>query len=164
VPPLKTLLSKKLLNAERVAVLGVGSELRGDDAAGLLVVKALAAKGLKKKSIAKFKVFLGATAPENLSGEIRAYKPTHIIIVDAVEAGSKPGEAFLVDLEKISNASFCTHNLPINILVDYLQNSLKCQVLLLGIRPKKITFGSKPSLEVLRSAKSLAVLITQILS
>ena len=39
---LKVLLKDKLNKARRIALLGVGSEFRGDDVAGILVAKSLA--------------------------------------------------------------------------------------------------------------------------
>ena len=47
---LKTVLKNSLRNAVRVAVLGVGSELKGDDKAGMLVAADLE-KNLKKDGL-----------------------------------------------------------------------------------------------------------------
>ncbi len=92
MPNLKTILKNKLKGAKKIAVLGVGSSLKSDDAAGLLV-----AEELKKIKNPKLKVFFGSTAPENLTGEIIKYKPTHIIIVDSVDMDQKPGSILLID-------------------------------------------------------------------
>ena len=82
---LTTELKNRLKAAKRIAVLGVGSELRGDDVAGMLVA------GAVQKKSKKIRVFLGATAPENLTGEIIKFKPTHLIIVDTADIKEKPG-------------------------------------------------------------------------
>ena len=155
---LKTILEKKLKNAKKIAVLGIGSELRADDAAGFLV-----AEELKKIKDSKLKVFLGSTAPENLTGEIIRYKPTHIIIIDSVDTDQKPGFILLVDPEEVGGVSFSSHMLPIKMIVDYLLESLKCEIIIIGIQPKILTFGETISKEVKKSAKQISDIIKQIL-
>ncbi|MDP2941459.1 MAG: hydrogenase maturation peptidase HycI [Candidatus Omnitrophota bacterium] len=155
---LKTALKKQLKGAKRVAVLAVGSELRGDDAAGMLV-----AEGLKYFAGKKLRVFLGATAPENLSGEIRRFMPTHVLIVDAADLGKKAGAISLISPQEAGGISFSTHQLPLKFLADYLQETLGCAVLLIGIQPKKITFGAPPSPAVRKSAKLVSDTIKEII-
>jgi hydrogenase 3 maturation protease len=158
MPNLKTLLKKKLKGAEKIAVLGVGSVLRNDDAAGLLV-----ADQLKKIKNPKLKVFLGSTAPENLTGEIIKYKPTHIAIVDSVDMDQKPGSIMLIEPQVVEGVSFSTHMLPVKMIVDYFLESLKCEIIIIGIQPKSLEFGGTVSDEVKKSAKQIADTIRQIL-
>ena len=140
---------KKILDgAKRIAILGVGSELRGDDAAGLLVVEKLAKKISGKRTV---RFFFGGTAPENLSGQIKQYKPTHILIVDAADLGKKPGQIQLFQPQEVKGVSFCTHQLPLSIFADYMAQSLGCRVNIVGIQPKQLSFMHKPSKEVTAS-------------
>jgi hydrogenase 3 maturation protease len=155
---LKTQLKKKLKDAKKIAVLGIGSELRADDAAGLLV-----AEELKKIKNLKLKVFLGSTAPENFTGEIIKYKPTHVIIVDSVDTDKKPGFILLIDPVDVGGISFSTHMLPVKMLVDYLLASLKCEIIIIGIQPKILSFGEIVSEEVKESARQVSDVIRQIL-
>lgn len=155
---LKATLKKKLKGAKKIAVLGVGSSLKGDDAAGLLV-----AEELKKIKNPKLKVFIGSTAPENLTGEIIKYRPTNIIIVDSVDADQKPGSIFLINSREVDGVSFSTHMLPVKMIVDYFLESLKCEVIIIGIQPKSLEFGETVSGEVKKSAKQIADAILQIL-
>ena len=155
---LKTILEKKLKNAKKIAVLGIGSELRADDAAGFLV-----AEELKKIKDSKLKVFLGSTAPENLTGEIIRYKPTHIIIIDSADTDQKPGFILLISPEEVGGVSFSSHMLPVKMIVDYLIESLKCEIIIIGIQPKILTFGETISKEVKKSAKQISNVIRQIL-
>ena len=83
MPNLEKFLKNRLKEASRVAILAIGSEFRGDDAAGLLVAENL--KKLLKVSSRKFKVFIGATAPENLTGDIKRFNPSHILLVDSID-------------------------------------------------------------------------------
>jgi len=158
MPNLKTILKKKLEHAKKIAVLGIGSELRADDAAGLLV-----AEELKKIKNSKIKVFLGSTAPENLTGEVIKYKPTHIIIIDSADADQKPGSILLVNPEEVGGVSFSSHMLPVKMIVDYLLESLKCEIIIIGIQPKILTFGETISKEVKKSIKQVSDVIRQVL-
>jgi len=143
---LKAQLTNKLKGAKSVVILGVGSELRSDDAAGILAAKALAKKIKKGKPTVN--VLLGETAPENLTGEIKKLKPTHLIIIDAADISKKSGEVLLFNEKDIKGVSFCTHQLPMTIMIDYLKNYIDCNILIIGIQPKNLKVGNNLSKEV----------------
>jgi hydrogenase 3 maturation protease len=157
------ILKQKLENAKRVAVLGVGSELRGDDVVGLLAAQQIA-KNTKGKSITpQLQVFIGETAPENLTGEIKNFQPTHLIIIDAAELNKEPGHIEIMEPETIGGTSFCTHSLPLKVIIGYLLESFKFQAIIIGIQPKTLTFGAQPTKEVVAAAEKLADTITTLL-
>ncbi|MFA6079333.1 MAG: hydrogenase 3 maturation endopeptidase HyCI [Candidatus Omnitrophota bacterium] len=142
---LKKALKARLEGAERIALLGIGSEFRGDDASGVIVAAELEKSFKKIKRLPTFKVFIGATAPENLTGEIKKFEPTHLMIVDTVEMKEKPGTILLLDPEEVGGGvSFSTHKLPAKILVEYFFKSFKSKILILGIQPKSVEFGKPP--------------------
>ncbi len=149
-PDLKELLKNKLTRARRIAVLGIGSEFRGDDAAGSLIAEKLSKKKLSRKNIT-VGVFNGATAPENLTGEIKRFKPTHLIIIDAVDFKHKAGSIIVMDPQAIDGATFSTHTLPAKILSDYLSDATKCTTTIIGIQAKSLLFGSSMSKSVASS-------------
>ena len=139
---LKTAIRRNLKDAGRVAVLAIGSSLRGDDAAGLEVADQL--RRIRTKARSKtaptarrsirnpqsaIRIFLGETAPENLTGEIKKFRPTHLVILDAADAGRKrPGSITLIQHDLLrGGSSISTHNMPVNILVQYLQQSVPVQ-------------------------------------
>jgi hydrogenase 3 maturation protease len=134
----------------RLSVLGVGSELRGDDAAGLMVAEKLIKKcGDDKCGIgAKLQVLYGETAPENFTGEIKRFAPTHLIIIDAAEMGEKPGNFKIIRKEEIKGITFSTHVLPLSVMVDYLSNSINFDTLVIGVEPKDTAFDHAVSTEV----------------
>lgn len=121
-------------------MLGVGSLLRADDAAGLMITRELKnyIKGKKVKGC--LKVFLGETAPENLTGQIKKYKPTHLIIIDAVDFHLKTGSLRVVNISHEAGVSFSTHRVPVGILRDYLYKSIQCETILVGIQPESTEF------------------------
>jgi len=148
---LKKSLSNSLKGAERIAVLGIGSELRADDIAGILV-----AQKLEELQGQNFKVFLGYTAPENLSGEIRKFKPTHLIMIDTADIGKEPGEVKLFTPENVGGISFSTHKLPVKIMAQFLQKDINCNVMIIGIQPKSLDFGKPVSSHVQRSVNEIS--------
>lgn len=160
---LKKPLSNSLKNAKRIALLGVGSLLRGDDAAGIIVARGLDGFIRKTSREKRIKVFIGDTAPENITGEIKKFKPTHVIIIDSADMGKSAGAIELIDADKIGGVTFSTHQLPLSILADYLIQSLNCQVMVIGIQPKTLSFNSKLSLAVKKSASCCIDAIKEIL-
>ncbi len=156
---LRTLLKNRLHQARKTVVLGVGSDLRSDDVAGLLVAQSLKTT-LKNKSLSRrLKVVFGCTAPENMTGQIRRLKPSHIIIVDSAQMGKKAGAIELIEYGSIDGVSFSTHQLPLEILARYLREELECDVFVIGIQPKSIKFGFAVSREVKSAASRLAAAI-----
>jgi hydrogenase 3 maturation protease len=134
-----TALKQKLKGASKVLILGIGSELKGDDAAGIL-----AAEKLEEE----FEVIIGGTSPENFTGEIKRLKPSHLIIIDSAQMGEKPGYIRLIDSEEIGGLSFGTHALPLSVMINYLKEYFPLKAIIIGIQPKTLTFGAPPSLEV----------------
>ena len=79
--------------AEKVAVLGAGSILCGDDAAGMLVAQKLRQVAAGNPRILALE---GSTAPENFTGVIRAYHPDLLILVDAAYIEGEQGAVELL--------------------------------------------------------------------
>ena len=143
MPSLEKFLKNRTKEASRIALLAIGSEFRGDDAAGLLVAENL--KKLLKAPSRKFKIFIGATAPENLTGDIKRFNPSHILLVDSVDFNDKPGSILVLSPRDIGDGvSFSTHKMPAKVLMQYFSNSFVCDPILIGIQPVSIDFGKKP--------------------
>ena len=134
---------RKLPPSSRVVVLGVGSDLRSDDAAGIRVAERVALM-----SLPGVRAVIGGTAPENATGEIRRIDPTHVLIVDAADLREVPGAVRLIEAEEVGGISFCTHTLPLSVLSTYLTKETACRVFILGIQPKSLAFGGGLSGEV----------------
>jgi hydrogenase 3 maturation protease len=154
---LKTTIKSHLDGAEKIAVLGVGSELRADDIAGMLVTRELEERFIPNQgNTPQLAIFHGATAPENLTGEIKKYSPTHLIIVDAADTGAEPGTIMFINKEDVLGISFSTHMMPLKLMIDYLLQSFTCKVIIIGIQPKSLHFGAAPSKEVEESVQQIA--------
>jgi hydrogenase 3 maturation protease len=164
VRKLAAVLKQKLENARKVAILGVGSELRSDDAAGVIAAQQIKKiSRQKKKSAPRVKVFIGETAPENLTGEIKKFKPSHLIIIDSADTNVPPGQVTIINPEKVGGTSFCTHSLPLKVMIDYLRQSCDCETIIIGIQPQTIAAGSNISKEIGQTIEELAVTIVSLL-
>jgi hydrogenase 3 maturation protease len=156
---LAAVLKQKLDGASGIAVLGIGSDLRGDDAAGIIVAQQIE----KIKLSPKIKILIGATAPENLTGEIKKFKPSHLLIIDSADTNAQPGQISIIDPDKVGGTTFCTHCLPIKVMIDYLMQSLcDLKVITIGIQPKNIAVGFDVSKEVKKAAEELAKTIVSL--
>jgi len=156
MPDLSRLLEQYLKGAKRIALLAVGSELRADDAAGLLIAQKLLPFSKTKKLCPKLKIFVGETAPENLTGEIRKFNPDHLVILDSADTGKKPGTVMSISPQEVGGISFSTHQLPLKLMIQYLQESLSCAVTIVGVQPGDLHFGAPMSKEVRASSLEVA--------
>lgn len=157
---LKAHLRKKLERSPRIAFLGVGSEMRSDDAAGLGVCAAIDA-ALRKDGVRHARVFYGHTAPENLTGLIREFKPSLTVIIDAADLGRDPGEVGVVDIGRVRGASCSTHRLPMGVFVSYLEKTVGCECLLVGIQPASVRYGTEMAPAVRTSVAALGKVCIQ---
>jgi hydrogenase 3 maturation protease len=137
----------------RVAILGVGNELNGDDGAGVRVVKELSARLPATPGVL---LINGGTAPENYTGPLRRFRPDLVLEVDAAALGEVPGTARWVDWQEADGLSASTHTLPPSVLAKYLIAELGCQVALIGIQPSSLEMGQPLSPGVERATTELA--------
>ncbi len=143
----------------KVCVLGIGSDLRGDDVAGLLVVDFLSRRCINFDNSDvknKLHVIYGSTAPENATGDIKRSNPTHLVVVDSADMGLNPGDVQILGEEQIGGVSFSTHMLPLSVMIQYLKNSIDFKTVIVGIQPKDIGFGAATNIEVTRSSEIIA--------
>ena len=134
----------------RVAIVGIGNNLRNDDAAGMLVARAL----LHRECAADtphLLVIQAGHAPENVTGELRSFAPQIILLIDAAEMRDVPGAICWVPIQSIEGMSASTHSLPLSMLARYLTLELHCMVALIGIQPKSNDVGEVVSAEVLHA-------------
>lgn len=137
--------------------MGIGNTMRGDDATGPKIIDLLYER-LVNSDVDSDNVYLlnAATAPENHTIEIREINPSHLIIIDAVEFDQEAGSFIIVDKKQIDTFNFSTHTMPISFLINYLEDSVGCEILTLGIQPKDMTLVDTLSSEVKESIEQLA--------
>jgi len=130
----------------RGVVIGIGNDLRGDDGAGLIAARDLAAE-------TGFPLILAGEVPENYLDIVRKLTPEWVLLVDAADFGASAGETVILrfDGEKTpvpTGASPSTHKPSLALLRRYIAEEMGAEVWLLGIQPKRIDPGSQISDEV----------------
>jgi hydrogenase maturation protease HycI len=148
----KQRLEARLERPARTAILGVGQELSGDDAAGLEV-----ARRMLIQKAGGILVIEAGLAPENFTGALRRFGPDLVLLVDAAQMEASPGEICCLDPRETSGISACTHTFPLGLLAEYLSGSLGCEVALVGIQPAGNEFGAGLSEPVKAAVESVSL-------
>jgi len=147
-------LEKFLKTKSRVLILGVGNMQKGDDAAGALCAERIG-RQLKKKRRTGVMIINAGEVPENYTGSIRKFKPTHMVIVDACYSGKKAGTINIIDPRSIANGDVSTHRMPLSMLVRFLEETIGGRAIIIGIEPKIIDRGAPVSPVVNRAIEAL---------
>jgi hydrogenase 3 maturation protease len=142
----------------KLAIMGIGNPLRKDDGVGVEIVKRLAGKVSKR-----VRLFDCGMVPEEFLSDIEAFQPTHVLIIDAADLKSKPGEARLIPPQKVEGTMFSSHAVPIPLLVSMIGEAARPQIAVLGIQPFDTEFGEGLSSELQAALKSVVEAITEAL-
>lgn len=132
----------------RLAVIGIGNELNGDDAVGVLVIRHMQRLLPKNDSLLLINV---SVAPENFTGQLRLFQPDWVWLLDAAEMGENPGKICLLDWQKAQGVSAITHGLPPVLFAKFVMQELGARIFLFGIQPKIIESYLEPT-RVIREA------------
>ena len=135
-------------NPVRLAVLGIGHELCGDDAVGVCLAGMLAPLAAGNERLL---IIEAGPAPENFTGPLRRFRPDLVLLLDAAQMDGRPGAIGWLDLQSVGGISASSHTLPLHILVSYLVAELGCQVALIGIQPEQ-TFADEPLTPLVQAA------------
>ena len=120
----------------RIAIVGIGNEFNGDDAAGVLVVRRLLARKWSADA-GQVLVIDAGQAPENITAELRRFRPRVVLMIDAAQMDLAPGQIAWIDWETTTGMSASSHSLPLSMLARYLEAEFSCSVHLLGIQALK---------------------------
>jgi hydrogenase 3 maturation protease len=144
-------LKEWFLGAEKVVVAGVGNPFRRDDFVGVRIVRRL-----KGKVSNHVYLIEAETIPESYMQQIVAFKPSHILLVDAGIINKPPGTAQLANPKQlIRKTSISTHTLPLRIFCDYLTQNTAAKIALLIIQPADASFGEGLTPKLKQTAKNL---------
>ncbi len=130
-------MSAALSRTPRLTLLGIGNELNGDDAAGVLVVRGLRARLAPRPHLLLIEAGL---APEAFTAPLRRFAPDLVVLVDAALLEQPAGTVEMVDWRETDGLSATTHTLPPSVLVQFIQHDLGCPVEQILIQPDDIEF------------------------
>jgi len=144
----------------RLAIVGVGHPLRGDDYAGSYIVRKL--MDTKPEKVRDGIVIFDAEADlEAMFSKISALSPKHVIFIDTCEMGAEPGQCRLLSVSSTSYPFFTTHGVPLKLLAEQLLPDSKAWIL--AIQPEQTNFDSKVSPEVREISDSIAAFLRSII-
>ncbi|MBI9044393.1 MAG: hydrogenase maturation peptidase HycI [Anaerolineaceae bacterium] len=140
-------------DSPRTAIVGIGNEIRSDDAVGVYIVRSI--RNYISESEKVLLVEAGPS-PESFTGMIKAHAPQVIIFIDAAEMGEKPGTVRLLTMQEIDGFSASTHTLPLSIIGKYLALEIGCPILTIAIQPETLEFDEPISASIQSLIEPLA--------
>ncbi|ANF22952.1 hydrogenase 3 maturation endopeptidase HyCI [Thermococcus piezophilus] len=153
-------LEKLFQNAKRVVICGIGNDIRGDDAFGVLVAKRLK-ELIKKENVL---VLNCGEVPENYTGRIAEFKPDLVVFIDAVDFGGKHGELVVADPEGTLGEAVSTHGLPLKFITRFMKTMVNAEFILIGCQPRLMGLFEEPTEVIKEKAELLAETIAKILN
>lgn len=145
---------------KKIAIIGIGNELKKDDFVGSFI-----ARKLKNVAFSKRVLILDCeTVPESYTDKIIEFNPSHILVIDAAHLGMRPSNFKLVDFDKVHGLTISTHNLPLSLFAKYLERVTGAKTALLGIQPSNIEFEIGLTKELRETANEIHKVIIKVLS
>lgn len=132
-------LRKELRGMEKIVLLGTGNALEADDAAGLYVASLLDEK-LSRYQKTRIKVLRAYEIIDIYLKKIKRIKPSHFLIIDAVDIKKKPGTIMVerLDVERRRKRKIGGEFLS---FMEKLSSETDCKIYMVGIQPERLDFG-----------------------
>lgn len=147
----------------RVAIMGVGNTLRGDDGVGSVVARKLRRafawvppEESDEAGIVTVAIVDAEEIPESYIDLLEAAHPAVVVLVDAAELGAEPGALALIEAARLSDQTSFTHRTPLAPVARYLEQRTGATILFAGIQPGPPSWGEALSDEVETTANRLA--------
>jgi hydrogenase 3 maturation protease len=138
-------------NSSEVVFIGLGNELRGDDWAGIYLLRTLKASGSFKGSH-----FIEAgISPENYVANVLDLNPAVIVFIDASRCGATPGEIRFIDPSEVEMSGFSTHSYSIKLIEKFFMYCQDIKFIYIGIVPLQMHMGKGLSRQVQESIKKV---------
>jgi len=146
----------------RVAIIGIGNTLRGDDGLGPELIVRLN-KDIKRgdKRTERFLLLDVGEVLENFFKPISDFKPEKILAIDAVYMSKKPGEISIVPVNDLSEQGISTHGISLKLSLSHLADRLGINVYLLAVQPENIGIGQPISQPVNKAIEEISTFFRQ---
>ena len=135
-------LKEFIADVEKIAILGIGNDLRTDDGLGPYIVNTL------KFNHPDVMIENVGSVPEGFARPLAEFGAKRIIMIDAADMRKTPGHIELVTKDRIGGISISTHSMPLSLLMMYLEQETRGESILLGVQPKSLQFGEGLSPEI----------------
>jgi hydrogenase 3 maturation protease len=138
----------------RVCFMGLGNVDMGDDGFGVRLAERLSQGGWPA-------VIIASTSPEDYLGCCAGGCQDHLVFLDAVEFGGKPGSVVLLNSgEMVSRfPQISTHKLSLGLLAKCVEANGATKAWLLGVQPESLRPGRCLSAAVQNTLAALEELL-----
>jgi len=140
--------------ALRPAIIGIGNELRGDDGAGIAIIKKLLHIGYPS-ALAVY------DTPENYLQKIATMEGESRLWIDVINWDSEPGNYRIFLPKDIHHFAISTHNYSPTVLLEYLKPLRPLPDYFLGIQPLDLSLGSQISAVVENAMEEIITISKQ---
>ena len=153
---------------KRVAILGIGNSLNGDDGVGVELADRLIDLNRTHQPVHNLEINIinGGPVPENYTGALRKSPPDLVLMIDAAQMNEAPGKIGWINVGDLSGYSASTHGMPLSLLANFLIQEYNCQVGLIGIQPEPgavaLTIDTALSPEVDRAASEIVKFLSSL--
>jgi len=127
-------------------LMGLGNICRGDDGIGSFIAQNFQSDD--------WLVLDCGTTPENFTSLVKKSQPEYLVIVDAAQMNLEPGEFRVIPSERIDKFYLTTHNIPLSLLISYLDKWVG-KTILIGIQPERMEDFQRISERVQDSARNI---------
>ena len=138
----------------RCAVISVGNKIKSDDDIANLVLEKLPENPRMLK-------ISGGINPENHIKTVKEFLPDVIFFMDALDSGDRPGNVKLLDIGQVKTLNPSTHNIPLDMFTGFFPES---RILVIGIQPKSLDFGTGLSPELEKKFGNILEIIKAVIS
>lgn len=153
---LSRILNRSSPTPSRLAIIGVGQTLCGDDGAGPAVIDRL--KQIMEPCENLLLINCGH-APENCFGPIIRFAPNEILFIDAIRTTAPPGTICWLNAHEADSAGSSTHTLSLGMLATYLAGITGSNAYVLGICPSSLEFNEALSRPVEAAVEEIVATI-----
>lgn len=135
----------------RTLVITLGSTLRADDGVGPYVCSHVTF------SRPDLKLLDAGTTPESIAQTAIDWKPEKIILIDAAHFQGTAGEARVIPLGAINEATaVSTHSFPLSVTFSIVKEDTGAELVVVGVQAKSLDYKEGLSPEVQETASKLA--------
>jgi hydrogenase 3 maturation protease len=153
----KQQLNAVFADSSKIAILGIGNDLKADDGIGPYVIEQL-----QTQNPPHIELINASTVPENFISHLIELKPDLILLIDAALMQAEAGTIKLIDKETIGGVAFSSHQLPLTFFIEYLENNIATTILILGVQPFTDEFTQPFSEPVQHAANEIITALTQL--
>jgi hydrogenase 3 maturation protease len=151
-------LTEFLSDARRIAILGIGNDLRTDDGLGPFIINNL------ETDHPDVLIENVGSVPEAFARPLAEFGAERVIMIDAADMRKPVGHIELVTKDRIGGIAISTHSMPLSFLMQYLEDSTGGLTILLGVQPQSIVFGEGLTPKIDEAARKLISTIDSILT